>query len=108
MADYFFQCLLYWLDDRGDPLMRYKHVLKGLASASLVTAALALSGPAIADLDRLEREVRQEGREEARQHDRLEREVRQEGREEARQHDRMEREIRQEGKQKGRKLDRRL
>lgn len=96
--------------------MRYKHALKGLASASLVTAALALSGPAIADLDRLEREIREEGREEARQHDRLEREVRQEGREEVRQHDRMEREIQQEGRQeirreggqKGRKLDRRL
>jgi predicted transposase YdaD len=70
--------------------MRCKHVLKGLASASLVTAALALSGPAVADLNRLEREVREEGREEARQHDR------------------MEREIRQEGKQKGWKLDRRL
>ena len=96
--------------------MKGMHVLKGLASASLVTAVLALSGPAVADLDRLEREIREEGREEARQHDRVEREVREEAREEARQHDRMEREIRQEGReeirqegrQKGRKLDRRL
>jgi hypothetical protein len=56
------------------------------------------SGLAVADLDRLEREIREEGREEARQHDRMEREIREEGRDE----------IRQEGRQKGRKLDRRL
>jgi len=94
--------------NEGDPTMKHRHLLKGIAAASLVTAAVVQSGLAVADLDRLEREVREEGREEARQHDRLEREVRQEGREEVRQHDRLEREIRQEGGQKGRKLDRRL
>jgi hypothetical protein len=50
--------------------MRCKHVLKGLASASLVTAALALSGPAVADLDRLEREIRREGGQKGRKLDR--------------------------------------
>jgi hypothetical protein len=85
-------------NNEGDPTMKRRHFLKGLAAASLVTAAVVQSGLAVADLDRLEREIREEGREEARQHDRMEQEIREEGREE----------IRQEGRQKGRKLDRRL
>jgi hypothetical protein len=96
--------------------MKRRHLLKGLAAASLVTAAVVQSGLAVADRDRLEREIREEGREEVRQNERMEREIREEGREEIRQNERMEREIReegreeiqQEGRQKGRKLDRRL
>ena len=92
--------------------MKRRHLLKGLAAASLVTAAVVQSGLAVADRDRLEREIREEGREEVRQNERMEREIR----EEVRQNERMEREIQeegreeiqQEGRQKGRKLDRRL
>ena len=96
--------------------MKRRHFLKGIAAVSLASAAIGQSGLAMADLDRLERQVRQEGREEIRERDRredaVEREVRQEGREEIRERDRredaVEREIRQEGRQKGNKLDRRI
>jgi hypothetical protein len=75
-----------------------KTTLLSMASVLLVTAAVVQSGLAVADRDRLEREIREEGREEVRQNDRLEGEIREEGREE----------MRQEGRQEGRKLDRRL